>query len=166
MILTVNLGVCPDYCYCNLRHLFAYNNILWEYHSPRETWHPQTQNVSNDILLDDFRSYLESFPCSELSSEPHGPIIMSGKLKSASGTQTRESGAGRGLNMSGGWRIRATSTANIADINLTCPTFLWRLVVPQSPPPHPGGSASLNIHLKRCLLLNEENCVEILYKSN
>ena len=45
MILAVNLGVCPDYCYCNLRHLFAYNNILWEYHSPRETRHPNTQNI-------------------------------------------------------------------------------------------------------------------------
>ena len=36
--------MCPEYCYGNLTHLFAYNNILWEYHSPRETWHPQTQN--------------------------------------------------------------------------------------------------------------------------
>ena len=164
MILAVNLGVCPDYCYCNLRHLFAYNNILWEYHSPRETWHPQTQNVSNDILLDDFCSYLESFPCSELSSEPHGPIIMSGKLKSASGTQTRESGAGRGLNMSGGWRM-ATS-ANIAVINLTVQRFYEDLWSPSLPVPTLAGVAKLAIHLLRCLLQTEAgelaaNIVEI-----
>ena len=145
MILAVNLGVCPDYCYGNLRHLFAYNNILWEYHSPRETRHPNTQNLKAPrfygIIFFSFAAL--ALHCSQLNWEPElSPIIMSGKLKVHQGLRRL-----RGLNMSRGWRI-ATSTANIADINLTCPTFLWRLVAPvlsQSPPLAGLSASTFNI---------------------
>ena len=76
---------------------------------------------------------------------------MSGKLKSASGTQTIA-----GIKYeSRGWRI-ATSTANIADINLTCPTFLWRLVVPV-PTQSPAW------HSERCLL--PKYCINLINTS-
>ena len=89
MILAVNLGVCPDYCYCNLRHLFAYNNILWEYHSPRETWHPHTQNRSN------FQAS-SSLLCIELEprTQPHNDVW---KVEKCIGDSDL-----RGLNMSRG----------------------------------------------------------------
>ena len=162
MILAVNLGVCPDYCYCNLRHLFAYNNILWEYHSPRETWHPQTQNVSNDILLDDFRSYLESFPCSELSSEPHGPIIMSGKLKSASGTQTIA-----GIKYERRVKDKSDQYCKYCRHKSYLSNIFMKTCGPTVPTPHPaGGCQPQQSPLKLFTVEYEENWVEILYKSN
>lgn len=147
MILAVNLGVCPDYCYGNLRHLFAYNNILWEYHSPRETRHPNTQNLKAPGVYGIF-FFLFRSPCLALLStelrawaEPHNNVW---KVESASGTQT----------IAG---IKYEQRVKDSDQCKYCrhKSYLSNIFIKTSPSPHPGRVSiliSTTWNLPRCLL--------------